>query len=92
MRQSLFALAAIAATLIATAEAAIATATLVAAGVAAETALPDQVIEVKVRRNLKRTFARLFGWTIAAIAGGALSTFGESGLTAAKAMLEKFIH
>jgi len=66
--------------------------TIGADGVAAETALPDQVIEVKVRRNLKRAFARLFGWTIAAIVGGALSTFGESGLTTAKALLEKFIH
>lgn len=66
--------------------------TIGADGVAAETALPDQVIEVKVRRNLKRTFARLFGWTIAAIVGGALSTFGESGLTTAKALLERLIH
>jgi hypothetical protein len=66
--------------------------TIGADGVAAETALPDQVIEVKVRRNLKRAFARLFGWTVAAIVGGALSTFGESGLTTAKALLEKFIH
>jgi len=66
--------------------------TIGADGVAAETALPDQVIEVKVRRNLKRTFARLFGWTIAAIVGGALSTFGESGMTTAKALLERLIH
>lgn len=65
--------------------------TIGADGVAAETALPDQVIEVKVRRNLKRTFARLFGWTVAAVAGGALSTFGESGLTAAKALIERLI-
>ncbi|ADJ25213.1 Clp domain protein [Hyphomicrobium denitrificans ATCC 51888] len=65
--------------------------TIGADGVAAETALPDQIIEVKVRRNLKRTFARLFGWSVAAIVGGALSTFGESGLTTAKALLEKFM-
>jgi hypothetical protein len=66
--------------------------TIGADGVAAETALPDQVIEVKVRRNLKRTFARLFSWTVAAILGGALSTFGESGLTTAKTLLERLIH
>ena len=66
--------------------------TIGADGVAAETALPDQVIEVKVRRNLKRTFARLFSWTVAAIVGGALSTFGESGLTAARVLLDKLIH
>lgn len=65
--------------------------TIGADGVAAETALPDQVIEVKVRRNLKRTFARVFGWTVAAVVGGALSTFGESGVMTAKALLEKLI-
>jgi hypothetical protein len=61
-------------------------------GVAAETALPDQVVEVKVRRNLKRTFARLLGWTIAAVAGGALSTFGQTGLEIAKIYAQRFIH
>lgn len=61
-------------------------------GVAAETALPDQVIEVKVKRNLGRTFARVFSWTIAAILGGALSTFGESGLAAVKTVLQRLIH
>ncbi|AGK59864.1 ATP-dependent Clp protease ATP-binding subunit ClpA [Hyphomicrobium denitrificans 1NES1] len=66
--------------------------TIGADGVAAETALPDQVIEVKVRRNLKRTFARLFSWTVAAIIGGVLSTFSESGLTTAKTLLERLIH
>jgi len=63
--------------------------TIGADGVAAETALPDQVIEVKVRRNLKRTLARIFGWSVAAVIGGALSTFGQTGLMAVKAMLEK---
>ena len=65
--------------------------TIGADGVAAEAALPDQVIEVKVRRNLMRTFARVFGWTVAAIVGGALSTFGESGLMAAKTFVEQLI-
>lgn len=65
--------------------------TIGADGVAAEAALPDQVIEVKVRRNLMRAFARVFGWTIAAIIGGALSTFGQSGLMAAKTFVEHLI-
>jgi hypothetical protein len=65
--------------------------TIGADGVAAETALPDQIIEVKVRRNLKRTFARLFGWAVAAIAGGALATFGATGMTSVKALLDSFI-
>ncbi|HVZ05624.1 Clp protease N-terminal domain-containing protein [Hyphomicrobium sp.] len=61
-------------------------------GVAAETALPDQVIEVKVKRNLKRTFARIFSWTVAAIVGGALSTFGEGGVAAVKTILQRLVH
>lgn len=61
-------------------------------GVAAETALPDQVVEVKVRRNLKRMFARIFGWSVAAILGGALSTFGEGGMTAVKALLQRLVN
>lgn len=66
--------------------------TIGADGVAAETALPDQVIEVKVRRNIRRTLGRLMGWTIAAVAGGALSTFGETGLNLAKLYMQKFMH
>jgi hypothetical protein len=66
--------------------------TIGADGVAAETALPDQVIEVKVRRNLKRMFGRLAGWTVAAIVGGALSNFGETGFTIAKTLMQKFMH
>lgn len=65
--------------------------TVGADGVTAETALPDQVIEVKVRRNLKRSFARILGWTVAAVVGGALSTFGQSGVTAFKTFLESFV-
>jgi neural Wiskott-Aldrich syndrome protein len=46
-------------------------------GLAAETALPDQVIEVKVRTNWGRALLRWSGWIIAAVAGGALAKFGE---------------
>ena len=66
--------------------------TIGADGVAAETALPDQIIDVKVRRNLKRTFARLFGWTVAAIIGGALATVGETGMTSVTTLLNSLIH
>lgn len=61
-------------------------------GMAAETALPDQVVEVKVRRNLKRTFVRLLGWTIAAILGGALATFGATGIAVMKILVLRLIH
>ncbi len=66
--------------------------TIGADGVAAETALPDQLVEVKVRANIARAFARLTGWTVAAILGGALATFGESGMGKATALIQKFLH
>ncbi len=46
-------------------------------GVAAETALPDQVVDVKVRTNYGRVFMRGLGWAAAAIAGGVLAKFGD---------------
>lgn len=46
-------------------------------GLAAETALPDQVVTVKVRVNYARTAKMLGGWMLAAIAGGVLARFGE---------------
>ena len=66
--------------------------TIGADGMAAETALPDQVVEVKVRTNHKRMVVRLLGWTIAAVAGGAVAKFGEHGLDIAQGLMQKFIH
>ena len=54
--------------------------TIGADGLAAETALPDQVIEVKVRTNIKRMLVRWTGWILAAVAGGAFAKFGEGAL------------
>ena len=51
--------------------------TVGADGLAAETALPDQVIEVKVRTNYSRTAAQWGGWIAAALVGGILARFGE---------------
>lgn len=61
-------------------------------GVAAETALPDQIVEVKVRANLGRTIVRIFSWTVAAVIGGALATFGEKGMAIVMPLLKKFGH
>ena len=66
--------------------------TVGADGVAAETALPDQIVEVKVRRNVRRALGWLLGWVIAAVTGGGLSTFGETGITLAKAYVQRFMH
>lgn len=46
-------------------------------GLAAETALPDQVVSVKVRVNYARTARKIGGWALAAIIGGVLARFGE---------------
>ncbi len=46
-------------------------------GLTAETALPDQVIEVKVGVNYARTAVRWAGWMTAAVIGGVLARFGE---------------
>ncbi len=51
--------------------------TVSADGLAAETALPDQVITVRVRANYGRSAKRGLGWVIAAVAGGVLAKFGE---------------
>jgi hypothetical protein len=46
-------------------------------GLAAEAALPDQTVDVKVRRNPKRLFTKVVSWGIAALIGGLLATFGQ---------------
>lgn len=58
-------------------------------GLAAETALPDQVVEVRVRTNYAQTTRRLAGWTAAAIIGGLLARFGEGALEMGYAVLSK---
>jgi hypothetical protein len=56
-------------------------------GLVAETALPDQVISVRVRTNYGQVTSRWIGWGVAAVAGGVLAKFGEGAL----AMLGRMI-
>ena len=51
--------------------------TIGADGLAAETALPDQVIDVSVSVNYVRLVKTWGGWVAAAIVGGVLAKFGE---------------
>jgi neural Wiskott-Aldrich syndrome protein len=53
-------------------------------GGTAETALPDQIIEVKVRTNYGLAIKRWGGWITAAVVGGALAKFGEGALDLAR--------
>jgi hypothetical protein len=59
-------------------------------GLAAETAMPDQVIDIRVRTNYARSLKRWLGWTLAAIAGGILARFGETAVEAAKGLFGMF--
>lgn len=63
--------------------------TVGADGLAAETALPDQLFEVRVGVNYARNAKRIAGWLTAAIAGGVLARFGEGMFDAAKMVVGK---
>jgi hypothetical protein len=60
-------------------------------GIAAETAFPDQHIDVKVRTNYQRTALRGLGWAAAAIAGGAIAKFGEGAFAAGSILASKLL-
>ncbi len=51
--------------------------TVASDGLAAETSLPDQIVEVRVKSNYAKAMVRTGGWAVAAIAGGLLAKFGE---------------
>ena len=57
-------------------------------GLAAETALPDQIIEIKVSANYGVLAKRAAGWTIAAVMGGLLAQFGAQIWTALEPFIE----
>lgn len=65
--------------------------TVGADGMTAETAMPDQIVEVKVKTNIKRTLARWTGWITAAVAGGALAKFGETGIAAVNDYVQQIL-
>jgi hypothetical protein len=58
-------------------------------GLAAETALPDRVITVKVRVNLGQTAALVGGWIAAAVVGGMLAKFGEGAWELGRSLLDR---
>jgi len=58
-------------------------------GLAAETALPDQVITVRVRTNYAKTMSHWVGWGVAALVGGLLAKFGEGVLDAGIQVVSK---
>jgi hypothetical protein len=60
-------------------------------GLAAETALPDQVISVRVRTNYGKSFSRLIGWSVAAVAGGLIAKFGEGAIDQGMQIVTRFM-
>ncbi|HXF55783.1 MAG TPA: hypothetical protein VNK52_16840 [Hyphomicrobiaceae bacterium] len=58
-------------------------------GATAETALPDQAIEVSVGANRMRGLARWGGWIVAAVVGGVLAQLGEAQWQAGIAALRR---
>jgi neural Wiskott-Aldrich syndrome protein len=46
-------------------------------GMAADTALPDQVVDVQVMTNYGRVASKAASWVAIAVAGGVLATFGK---------------
>jgi hypothetical protein len=56
--------------------------TVGADGLAAETALPDQIIDVKVRTNIGKAALTAASWVAAAVVGGLLAKFGEGAFVA----------
>lgn len=65
--------------------------TVGADGMTAETALPDQVVDVRVAINYARTAARWAGWIAAAVIGGLFAKFGETGYVILKLLAAKYL-
>ncbi|MFA5951258.1 MAG: Clp protease N-terminal domain-containing protein [Hyphomicrobium sp.] len=63
--------------------------TVGADGLTAETALPDQVVDVKVGINYGAAARRMLGWTVAAVAGGVLARFGDGAFDTARTIIAK---
>lgn len=56
-------------------------------GLAAETALPDQIFDVRVSTNYQVLAGRWAGWIAAAVAGGLFAKFGEQVLEIGQSVL-----
>jgi hypothetical protein len=65
--------------------------TVGADGMTAETALPDQMVDVRVAINYTRTVGRWMGWIVAAVLGGLLAKFGETFYVILKLMAAKHL-
>lgn len=60
-------------------------------GMTAETALPDQLVDVKVAVNYVRTLGKWTGWILAAVIGGLFAKFGETGFLILRLLAAKYL-
>jgi len=60
-------------------------------GLAAETALPDQVIDVRVKTNYARSAKSLGVWITAAVGGGLLAQFGQQIWTTGQQLVQSIM-
>lgn len=60
-------------------------------GLAAETALPDRLFEVRVQPNYRDGFKRLSGWIVAMGIGAAMAWFSKPALVFLKDALNRFL-
>lgn len=65
--------------------------TIGADGMTAETALPDQIVDVRVSINYARTAGRWIGWISAAVIGGLLAKFGEQAWVILQLLAAKYL-
>lgn len=63
--------------------------TVGADGVTAETALPDQIVDVRIAINYTQTALKWAGWIGAAVLGGLLAKFGETAWVVIKIMFAR---
>ena len=60
-------------------------------GLMAETALPDQVFEVRVYTNYGRVLSRWTTWIVAALIGGLLARFGEEAYAQINTLVQTYV-
>jgi hypothetical protein len=65
--------------------------TVGADGMTAETALPDQLVDVKIAINYTRTAGKWVGWIVAAVIGGLFAKFGETGFVILRLLAAKYL-
>ncbi|MGI9524523.1 MAG: Clp protease N-terminal domain-containing protein [Hyphomicrobiaceae bacterium] len=65
--------------------------TVASDGLVAETAMPDQIFDVRVSANYRRSFSRLAGWTVAFILGGIIARFGEQAIVLGQSLFSGWL-